>query len=235
MTSRIMIVEDEPAIRDMLKFVLQSQGFSVDCFNDVAAARKVLKKDKPDLILLDWMLPGTSGIEFAKTLKDGAETQGIPVIMLTAKAEEENKVLGLEVGADDYITKPFSPRELVARINAVLRRGPLQAEFKIMQWREMVVDVAKHQVKIKEQNVQLTPILFRLLVYLMDKPGRVFNREQLLNAVWLDEPDVYERTVDVHVRRLRLALEEHDYQDAIKTIHGMGYSFNDDSKTAGAK
>lgn len=228
MTHSIMIVEDEPAIRDMLKFVLHSQGFSVNCCEDVQAAKQSIKLTPPDLILLDWMLPGTSGIEYAKVLKQASETQNIPIIMLTAKAEEENKILGLEVGADDYITKPFSPRELVARIRAVLRRGPLQAEHKVMRWREMTVDVAKHQVKIAEQTVALTPMLFRLLVFLMDKPGRVFNREQLLNAVWQDEPDVYERTVDVHVRRLRQALEQYGYQEAIKTIHGLGYGFNDD-------
>lgn len=233
MSHSIMIIEDEPSIRDMLKFVLNNQGFTVECFENVKAAQLALKASTPDLILLDWMLPGTSGIEYAKILKNAPQTQNIPVIMLTAKAEEENKILGLEVGADDYITKPFSPRELVARIRAVLRRGPLQTEHKLMQWRGMVVDVAKHQVLIDNQLVALTPMLFRLLVFLMDKPGRVFNREQLLNAVWQNEPDVYERTIDVHVRRLRQALEAYGYQDAIKTIHGMGYGFNDDKTDTG--
>lgn len=229
MTQTIMIVEDEPSIRDMLKFVLSNQGFNVICFDNVKSAQLAFKSQTPDLILLDWMLPGISGIEYARMLKNTAQTQDIPVIMLTAKAEEENKVLGLEVGADDYITKPFSPRELVARIRAVLRRGPLQSEHKIMQWRGMTVDVAKHQVLIDNQIVALTPMLFRLMVFLMDKPGRVFNREQLLNAVWQNDPDVYERTIDVHIRRLRQALEAYGYQDAIKTIHGMGYTFTDEA------
>jgi len=177
------------------------------------------------------MLPGMTGIQFAQKLKTDPKTQEIPIIMLTAKAEEENKVRGLEVGADDYITKPFSPRELIARIRAVLRRGPLQVEHKTLQWRELLVDVDKHKVMIQGQAVQLTPILFRFLTLLMDKPGRIYNREQLLTAVWDDESDVFERTVDVHVRRLRQALEQHGYQDAIKTVHGIGYCFNDEAVT----
>lgn len=227
MSQHIMVVDDEPAIRDMLKFVLSAQGFTVDCYEDAQASKNGLKKIKPDLILLDWMLPGISGIDYAKMLKESAETQNIPVIMLTAKAEEENKILGLECGADDYITKPFSPREMIARIRAVLRRGPLTAAHKIMTWRDLYVDVAKHQVKVNGQALQLTPILFRLMVFLMDNPGRVYTREQLLTSVWEDDPDVFERTVDVHIRRLRQALEAHAHQDAIVTVHGAGYCFND--------
>ncbi len=222
----ILIVEDEPAICDMIAFALAPHGFKTVAVHDAAQAKRHLAVKTPDLILLDWMLPGLSGVKFASDLKRDTATQTIPIIMLTAKAEEANKVQGLDAGADDYITKPFSPKELIARIHAVLRRGGRVSPEGIIQSGPILLNLAEHTVHLKGQRVSMSPILFRLLQYFILHPERVFNREQLLQAVWQGELEVYERTVDVHIRRLRKTLIDHGCDNLIHTVHGVGYQFS---------
>ncbi len=225
MDKQILIVDDERPIRDMVELALRRAGYACLQAADAPDARKLMAEKRPDLILLDWMLPGVSGVEFAFNLKRDQATREIPIIMLTARGEEEHKIRGLEAGADDYITKPFSPRELIARIRAVLRRtAPEEADQ--FAFHGLRLDARSHRVTADEAQVELGPTEFRLLRFLMSHPDRVYSRAQLLDRVWGENAYIEERTVDVHVRRLRKALEPHGYARLVQTVRGAGYRFS---------
>ncbi|MCU0806930.1 MAG: phosphate regulon transcriptional regulator PhoB [Candidatus Contendobacter sp.] len=223
---RILIVEDEQPIREMVMFALASAGYEAQEAADSRQAQAVIAERLPDLLLLDWMLPGVSGIDFARRLKKEDLTRELPIIILTARAEEEDKVQGLESGADDYITKPFSPRELVARIRAVLRRGAPAAEGEVLRANRLSLDLASHRVSSGETLLDMGPTEYRLLEFFMSHPERVYSRGQLLDRVWGGTVYVEERTVDVHIRRLRKALEPHGHDALIQTVRGAGYRFS---------
>ncbi|MBE8167597.1 MAG: phosphate regulon transcriptional regulatory protein PhoB [Shewanella sp.] len=226
MTARILIVEDELAIREMLTFVLEQHGFTTISADDFDSAVAALKEPYPDLVLLDWMFPGGNGIQFAKVIKQDEFTRQIPIIMLTARGEEEDKVKGLEVGADDYMTKPFSPKELVARIKAVLRRtAPTRLEETI-DVQGLQLDPISHRVSVGDGVLDMGPTEFRLLHFFMTHPERVYSREQLLDNVWGTNVYVEDRTVDVHIRRLRKAVEPSGHDRLIQTVRGAGYRFS---------
>lgn len=225
MSTHILIVEDEIAIRDMIQFALQPAGFTIHAAGDVMHAKHCIANQLPHLILLDWMLPDQSGIEFTKELKRDLKSQNIPIILLTAKAEEENKVKGLEVGADDYITKPFSPRELIARIKTVLRRGPLITPDGFIKVKELLLNTEKRVLSIEDRIIDLTPIEYKLMQFFMMHQERIYTRTQLLDYVWGVQYDIDERTVDVQIRRLRNRLEPYGFDSYIKTIRGSGYQF----------
>lgn len=222
----ILIVEDEQAIREMVQFSLSSVGFQLVEAADISEAQEAIAVRLPDLVLLDWMLPGMSGIDYARRLKRQELTREIPIIMLTARAEEEDKIRGLEIGADDYITKPFSPRELTARIRAVLRRGTPGAGEEVLEVDGLRMDIASHRVTSSGQSLEISPTEYRLLEFFMSHPERVYTRSQLLDQVWGSNVYVEERTVDVHIRRLRQALEPHGYSRLIQTVRGAGYRFS---------
>lgn len=227
MTSKqILIVEDERPIREMIAFGLKRAGFEVREAEDCRAARAALADRRPDLMLIDWMLPDTSGLELTRSLKRERDTRDLPVILLTARAEEGDKVAGLDGGADDYMTKPFSPRELVARVNAVLRRSGSQDETERVQFDQLSLDRAGHRVMVGARTVPLGPTEYRLLEFFMTHPERVYSREQLLDRVWGGNVYVEERTIDVHVRRLRKALEDFGYDRLVQTVRGAGYRFS---------
>jgi two-component system phosphate regulon response regulator PhoB len=223
---RILIVEDEQPIREMVVFALANTGYEVREAADARQAQASIADRLPDLILLDWMLPGISGIDYARRLKKDELTRELPIIMLTARAEEEDKVQGLESGADDYVTKPFSPRELVARIRAVLRRGGPAAEDEILRAGDLSLDLASHRVCAGETPLDMGPTEYRLLEFFMSHPERVYSRGQLLDRVWGGNVYVEERTVDVHIRRLRKVLEPHGHDALIQTVRGTGYRFS---------
>lgn len=223
MAANILLVEDEPAIQELIAFNLQQAGHHVMRADSAEAGLAVVKSALPDLILLDWMLPGMSGIEFAKKLRSDDRTKQVPVIMLTARSEEMDKITGLETGADDYITKPFSPRELQARIKAVLRRRAPQITDDLVEVRGLSLDPATHRVFGHGDSIDLGPTEFRLLHFFMTHPERVHSRAQLLDHVWGDHVFVEERTVDVHIRRLRSALEATGHDALIQTVRGTGY------------
>ncbi|HYJ42085.1 MAG TPA: phosphate regulon transcriptional regulator PhoB [Steroidobacteraceae bacterium] len=223
---QILVVEDERPIREMIAFGLRRAGFEVREAADARTGRAEVANKLPDLLLVDWMLPDTSGLEFTRALKRDRETRELPVIMLTARAEEGDKVAGLEGGADDYITKPFSPRELLARINAVLRRTtPVEGTERI-DVEGLVLDQSSQRVSSGERTVALGPTEYRMLAFFMTHPERVYTREQLLDRVWGGNVYVEERTIDVHIRRLRKALEEYGYDRLIQTVRGSGYRFS---------
>jgi two-component system phosphate regulon response regulator PhoB len=223
---QILIVEDEKPIRDMIAFGLRRGGFDVTEAQDVRAARASIANRRPDLVLLDWMLPDMSGLEMARQLKRDKDTQDIPVIMLTARAEEQDKVAGLDGGADDYMVKPFAPRELLARINAVLRRSTAGNNDEVIDKDGLVLDTASERVLVGERTVVLGPTEYRLLAFFMKHAERVFSRAQLLDRVWGGDVYVEERTVDVHIRRLRKALEEFGFDRFVQTVRGSGYRFS---------
>jgi len=223
---QILIVEDEKPIREMIAFGLRRAGFDVLEAEDCRAARERLADRRPDLLLVDWMLPDMSGLELTRALKRDKDTREVPVIMLTARAEEQDKVSGLEGGADDYVTKPFSPRELLARINAVLRRTAPSGTEEVVAIEGLVLDGASHRVTVGDQTVALGPTEYRLLSFFMTHPERVYSRNQLLDRVWGGNVYVEERTVDVHIRRLRKALELFKYDRFIQTVRGAGYRFS---------
>jgi two-component system phosphate regulon response regulator PhoB len=223
MAATILVVEDEPAIQELISYGLRQAGHETFCAGDAEQAMKIVNDVLPDLVLLDWMLPGMSGIEFAKMLRQVPRTKNIPIIMLTARTEESDKVSGLEVGADDYITKPFSPRELVARIKAVLRRRSPEAADDIVEIRGLRLDPVTHRVTVSDHEVILGPTEFRLLYFLMTHPERVHSRSQLLDGVWGDHVFVEDRTVDVHIRRLRKILEPVGKDGLVQTVRGSGY------------
>ncbi|MBC7984909.1 MAG: phosphate regulon transcriptional regulator PhoB [Candidatus Obscuribacterales bacterium] len=223
---QILIVEDEKPIRDMIAFGLKRGGFEVEEAGDVRAARAAITNRRPDLVLIDWMLPDLSGLELTRILKRSKETQDLPVILLTARGDEQDKVAGLEGGADDYVTKPFSPRELLARINAVLRRATPGGEEEIVDQGGLILDTASERVLVGDKTVSLGPTEYRLLAFFMTHAERVYSRSQLLDRVWGGNVYVEERTVDVHIRRLRKALEDVAYDRYIQTVRGSGYRFS---------
>ena len=222
----ILVVDDEQALRDMVQFALEREGFAVIGAADTAAARSAIADRRPDLILLDWMLPKMSGIDFARSLRRDEFAADIPIIMLTARGEEEDRVRGLSVGADDYVTKPFSTRELSARIRAVLRRSAPGGDAQVLDAGLVRLDVRSHRVSVRGQSVNLGPTEFRLLRFFMGHPERVYSRSQLLDHVWGPSVYVEERTVDVHIRRLRKALSAHDAEHYVQTVRGAGYRFS---------
>ncbi len=222
MTAKVLIIEDEKAVREMLCFTLKNNGFAIFEAENSDSAFGTLKKNDINLILLDWMLPGKQGIEISKLLRSSSETKNIPIIMLTAKSDESDKVLGLESGADDYITKPFSPKELVARIKALLRRTAPQKDMEVVKYGNITLNPMTHKVTDGENNVELGPTEFKLLHFFMTHPERVFSRSQLLDLVWGRNIYVEERTVDVHILRLRKSFVS-DSSKCIQTVRGAGY------------
>lgn len=228
MPANILLVEDEPAIQELITANLARAGHTVVRAADAETAQRIVRDALPDLVLLDWMLPGMSGIDLARRLRTEERTRTIPIIMLTARSEESDKVAGLEIGADDYITKPFSPRELVARIKAVLRRRAPQVTDDAVEVGGLRLDPATHRVTAGLQPLGLGPTEFRLLHFLMTHAERVHSRAQLLDQVWGDHVFVEERTVDVHIRRLRCALEPTGHDRLIQTVRGSGYRLSAD-------
>ncbi|AWB34491.1 phosphate regulon transcriptional regulator PhoB [Orrella marina] len=225
MSSTILVIEDEPAIQELIAVNLSFSGHKVLRAFDASQAETLIKAELPDLILLDWMLPGTSGLALARKLRNDERTRQVPVIMLTAKGSEQDKVDGLEAGADDYITKPFSPKELIARIKAVLRRRAPQLTDDVTEVAGLQLDPASHRLSGNGSPLQIGPTEFRLLHFFMTHAERVFSRSQLLDQVWGDHVFVEERTVDVHIRRLRKALEPSGHDNHIETVRGSGYRF----------
>lgn len=222
----ILVVEDEDAIRAMLIMVLEQAGFSPIAAADAQEAQKALEENLPDLILLDWMLPSISGVEWARRLKKEPMYRDIAIILLTARGEEEDKVRGLEIGADDYVTKPFSPKELVARIRAVLRRtGKLQGSTSIVLG-DLTLDTDQHRLTVGDQQLEVSPTEFRLMHFFMTHPDKVYSRTQLLDQVWGRSVYIEERTIDVHIRRLRKILAEHNREELVQTVRGFGYRFS---------
>ncbi len=227
--NRILVVDDEPAIRQMLDFALTSNGFECRGAGDAEEAQVAIASERPDLVLLDWMLPGVSGLDLARRLRRDPKTNRVPIIMLTARGEEPDRVSGLDVGADDYVTKPFSTRELLARIRAVLRRaapGGGGGGGGIVSADGLAVDLETHRVTADGTALDLSPTEFRLLQFFMTHPERVYSRSQLLDQVWGDHVYIEERTVDVHIRRLRKALESFSYDRYIQTVRSVGYRFS---------
>jgi two-component system phosphate regulon response regulator PhoB len=226
MTANILIVEDEPAIQELLAFNVIQCGYRATQAFDVLSATKQINQALPDLVLLDWMLPDTTGVEFARRLRLDQRTRNIPIIMLTARTDERDKVMGLESGADDYITKPFSPRELMARIRAVLRRRMPEMSEETVSVCGLELSPATHRVHAKGISLELGPTEFRILHFFMTHAERVYSRTQLLDQVWGDHVFVEERTVDVHIRRLRQALEPSGLDSLVQTVRGSGYRFS---------
>jgi two-component system phosphate regulon response regulator PhoB len=223
---QILVVEDEKPIRDMIAFGLRRAGFDVSEAEDCGEARARIADSRPDLLLVDWMLPDQSGLELTRAIKRNKETQDLPIILLTARADEHDKVAGLEGGADDYVTKPFSPRELLARIQAVLRRSSIAGGGESIEAGALKLDAASHRVTVGEQTVPLGPTEYRLLQFFMEHPERVYTRGQLLDRIWGGNVYVEERTVDVHIRRLRKALEPFGADGLVQTVRGAGYRFS---------
>jgi two-component system phosphate regulon response regulator PhoB len=221
----VLVVEDEVAIRDMLTFNLGRSGYNVLAATDGNEARVMIANGQPDVILMDWMLSGVSGLELTRQLKRDSATRDIPIIMVTARALEDDRVAGLDSGADDYITKPFSPRELEARIKAILRRSA-PADDEVISVGQLKLDKGSHRVTFGEDEISLAPTEFRLLEFFMNHPDRVYSRSRLLDRIWGASVYVEERTVDVHIRRLRKALTECGYDRLIQTVRGAGYRFS---------
>lgn len=227
MQGKILIVEDEAPIREMLAFALKRANLLCSEAADVKQAQVQIMKSLPDLILLDWMLPGISGIEYARQLRRTELTREIPIIMLTARGEEDDRIQGLESGADDYLVKPFSTRELIARINAVLRRATPYIETQSISFGPMTIDLAGHRVVVDSEHLKLGPTEYRLLCFLATHPDRVYSRSQLLDHVWGGDVYIDERTVDVHIRRIRKTLEPLKLEKLIQTVRGSGYRFSE--------
>ena len=227
-SKHILVVDDEADIVELVSYNLKKEGFAVDSALNGETALGKIRKGKYDLVVLDLMLPGIQGMELCRILRNDPKTEALPIIMLTAKGEEVDKILGLEMGADDYIAKPFSPRELVARVKAVLRRSMEKPPAeKILKVGELVIDRERYTVSIKGKPIKLSATEFKLLLFLVERRGKVFNRQQLLDAVWSDEAFVEPRTVDVHIRRLRAQIEEDPANPRyIKTMRGIGYFFD---------
>lgn len=223
MAARILTVEDDEAVRQMLVLALRRGGFAVSEAESGAQARVAIYEQPPDLVLLDWMLPDMSGIELARSLKRDPHYRHLPIIMLTARGEEDDRVRGLEVGADDYVVKPFSPRELLARIKAVLRRSLPAAAGEALEIEGLRLDPVSHRVSAGERELDLGPTEYRLLLFFMSQPERVFSRGQLLDNVWGTNVYIDERTVDVHIRRLRKALADTGHDRLVQTVRGAGY------------
>lgn len=226
MKGKILIVEDEPPIREMLGYTLVKEGFAFEEAADAEEARALITRSRPDLILLDWMLPGMSGIDYARRLRADAETRDIPIIILTARGEEADKVRGLDTGADDYITKPFSTKELLARLRAVLRRYASEDQTAVIKIGGLELDPQTYRVSAGDDVINISPTEFKLLHFFITHPERVYSRTQLLDHVWGQNVYVEERTVDVHIRRLRKTLEPYSFDKFIQTVRSVGYRFS---------
>ena len=226
-TPRILIVEDEEPLTLLLRYNLEAEGYAVDTVARGDDAELMLREGVPDLVLLDWMLPGLSGIELCRRLRQRNDTQRLPVIMLTARGEESERVRGLATGADDYIVKPFSVPELLARVRALLRRASPERVASVLEAGDIALDRETRRVRRAGRELHLGPTEFRMLEFLMEKPGRVFSRAQLLDGVWGMDSEIDERTVDVHVGRLRKAINRPRDKDPIRTVRGAGYSFDE--------
>ncbi len=223
---RILVVDDEAAIRQMLAFALTGEGYITTEACNADQAQDAIHTNRPDLILLDWMMPGLTGVDLARRLKRNPETKDLPIIMLTARGEEHEKIKGLDTGADDYVTKPFSIQELMARIRAVLRRSGKEKEGEILVIDDLKIDLGTHRVTINGQPIELSPTEFRLLHFFVSHPERVYSRSQILDNVWGSNVYIEERTVDVHIRRLRKLLASHGFADYIQTVRSVGYRFS---------
>jgi two-component system, OmpR family, phosphate regulon response regulator PhoB len=223
MTASILVVEDEPAIQELVSFTCSSNGFKVRRAESVGAAQQAIREELPDLVILDWMLPDRSGIELLRALRGEERTRGLPVIMLTAKSAESDRVSGLDAGADDYVVKPFSPRELVSRVRAVFRRRAPEHSGEPLSYGPLAIDPVRHEVTVDGKPVRLGLAEFKLLKFLVGHPDRVFSRTQLLDSVWGDHVFIEERTVDVHVLRLRKGLAAAGAQHFVQTVRGLGY------------
>lgn len=230
---KVLIVEDEEPLSLLLRYNLEAEGYQVESCVRGDEAEIRLRESLPDLLLLDWMLPGLSGIELCRRLRAREDTERLPVIMLTARGEEAERIRGLSTGADDYVVKPFSVPELMARVRAILRRASPEVVSTMLRSGDIELDRETHRVRRSTKEVHLGPTEFRLLEFLMTSPGRVFSREQLLDGVWGHDVYVDERTVDVHVGRLRKALNRGKAKDPIRTVRGAGYAFNDQFTAAG--
>ena len=224
--TRLLLVEDDRALADLVTFHFERSGYEVSRTGDGEEALILADEYRPDIILLDWMIEGISGIEVCRRLRRRATSANTPIIMLTARGEESDRIRGFDTGADDYVTKPFSPRELVARVGAVLRRVRPALAGEQLAYADLEMDVAAHRVRRNGEQVSLGPTEFRLLKHFLEHPGRVFSRERLLDSVWSHDPDIDTRTVDVHVRRLRQALNFNGHPDLIRTVRSAGYSLD---------
>ena len=227
MAAKVLVVEDEEPLSVLLRYNLEAEGFKVTTAVRGEEAELFLKEERPDLVILDWMLPGISGIEICRQIRARPDTRGIPVIMLTARGEEGDRVRGLATGADDYVVKPFSVPELMARVRAILRRSAPERVAEVVRIGEIEIDKAAHRVTRGGREVRLGPTEYRLLEFFMESPGRVLSRAQLLDGVWGRDSDIDERTVDVHVGRLRKALIRGREADPVRTVRGAGYVFGD--------
>ena len=225
---KVLVVDDEASIREMLRLALEISDFECVEAGDIHEADRRVTNDQPDIVLLDWMLPGGSGIELLRRLKKKEATKALPVIMLTAKAHEDNVIQGLEVGADDYITKPFAPKELIARIKALLRRAAVEESGSELKVGDLVLEIDSRRVVLEDKRLEMGPTEFNLLYFFMSHPERAYSRAQLLDQVWGTHVYVEERTVDVHIRRLRKALQARNaaYAELIQTVRGTGYRFS---------
>ena len=219
----ILLVEDEPAILELLEFTLAPKGYKLVRALDAGQARAAIGASLPDLVILDWMMPGESGVQLARALRSDARTRHLPIIMLTAKADEADKVKGLDAGADDYVTKPFSPRELLSRVNALLRRRAPEHADEPISYGPLVVDPSRHEARANGHLLDIGATEFKLLRFFVAHPERVFSRTQLLDQVWGDHTFIEERTVDVHILRLRKALTQSNTENLVQTVRGAGY------------
>lgn len=224
--AKVLLVEDDANLVELIRYNFEKEGFDIVATPDGEEALLLADEVKPDIVILDWMIEGVSGIEVCRRLRRSAATAALPIIMLTARTEEGDRIRGLETGADDYVTKPFSPRELVARVRALLRRLRPSLAGGILEYAGVVMDTAAHKVTRGGRQVQLGPTEFRLLRHFLERPGRVFSREQLLDAVWGHDAYVEHRTVDVHIRRLRMAINIDDMPDLIRTVRSAGYALD---------
>jgi two-component system, OmpR family, phosphate regulon response regulator PhoB len=229
MKGRLLLVEDDPALTDLLKWHFEREDFNVEHTPDGEEALLLATESPPDIVLLDWMIEGISGLEVCRRLRRTPETANLPIIMLTGRGEEADRVRGLETGADDYVTKPFSPRELVARVKAVLRRVRPALAGEQLCFSDLEMDIVGHKVKRAGRTIPLGPTEFRLLRHFLEHPGRVFSRERLLDAVWGRDRDIEIRTVDVHIRRVRQAINLDGQPELIRTVRSAGYALDDDA------
>lgn len=232
MSANILVVEDEEPLAHLLQYNLESEGFAVNLIHDGDEVELGLRETPPSIIIMDWMLPGVSGLELCRRIRSNAETCKIPIILLTARGEEQDRIRGLSTGADDYVTKPFSVPELIARVKAVLRRANPESIAESLSVGDVELDRSTFRVKRGPREVRLGPTEFRLLEFLMQSPGRVYSRSQLLDSVWGQNVYVDERTVDVHIGRLRKALNRGSEKDPIRTVRGAGYSISDQFEAA---
>jgi two-component system phosphate regulon response regulator PhoB len=226
MTTTILAVEDEPAIREMIQYTLEREGYDVLAANDVREARETLLDNRVDLAMVDWMLPDTSGLDLIRSMRKDPLTQRLPILVLTARSEDQDIARGLDAGADDYVTKPFSPRELHARIRALLRRSQEFNQDEVINHDQLSIDLARHRVEANGTELSLGHTEFKLLQFLMQNPERVYSRSQLLDHVWGPNTFIEERTIDVHVLRLRKVLKPHALDGLIQTVRGAGYRFS---------